>query len=140
MDGSGDLKSNQFLPSITYLGSDDDKPTSYATRNFYAIHTTEAFQLLDQQLDRLIKGSILYRVFLHRMRRPFFKYQKNYLLQNIVIDLILKTVHWTMFSLNAIGLEKTFLNEIVQSEKKNFHFNFLIFQFTRERIKLSKRF
>ena len=47
-----------------------------------------------------------YRVFLHRIRRSFLKYQKNYLLQNIVIGLILKTVHWTMFSLNAIGLEK----------------------------------
>ena len=76
----------------------------------------------------------------HRIRRSFFNYQKNYLSQNIVIGLILKTVHWTMFSLNAIGLEKKFLNEIVQSEKKNFHFNFLIFQFTRERIKLPKRF
>ena len=61
--------------------------------------------------------------------------------QNIVIGLILKTVRWTMFSLNAIGLEKIFLNEIVQSEKKkNFHFSFLIFRFTRERIKLPKRF
>ena len=49
----------------------------------------------------------------------FFKYQKNYLSQNIVIGLILKTVHWTMFSLNAIGLEKKILSEIVQSEKKN---------------------
>ena len=37
------------------------------------------------------------------------------------MGLILKTVHWTMFSLNAIGLEKIFLNEIVQSEKKKFH-------------------
>ena len=52
------------------------------------------------------------------MRRPFLKYQNNYLSQNIVIGLILKTVHWTMFSLNAIGLERKFLNEIVQSEKK----------------------
>ena len=83
---------------------------------------------------------MIYMVFLHRIRRSFFKYQKNYLSQNIVIGFILKTVHWTMFSLNAIGLEKKFLNEIVQSEKKNFHFNFLIFQFTRERIKLPKRF
>ena len=54
------------------------------------------------------------------MRRSFFKYQKNYWSQNTVIDLILKTVHWTMFSWNAIGLEKKFLNEIVQSEKKYF--------------------
>ena len=46
-----------------------------------------------------------------------------------------------MFSLNAIGLEKKCLNEVVQSEKKIFfHLNFLIFQFTRERIKLLKRF
>ena len=58
------------------------------------------------------------------MRRPFFKYQKNYLSQNIAIGLILKTVHWTMFSLNAIGLEKNFVDEIVQSEKKIFfHLN-----------------
>ena len=70
---------------------------------------------------------LLYRVFLHRIRRLFFKYQKNYLSQNIVIGLILKTVHWTMFSLNAIGLEKKFLNEIVQSEKK--YFATLIFLF-----------
>ena len=76
-----------------------------------------------------------YRVFLHRMRRPFFfKYQKNYWSQNIVIGLIWKTVHWIMFSLNAIGLETKCLPEIVQSEKK------IIFQFTRERIKLAKRF
>ena len=54
------------------------------------------------------------------MRRPFLKYKKTILSQNIVIGLILKTVHWTMFSLNAIGLEKKFLNEIVQSEKKKF--------------------
>ena len=47
--------------------------------------------------------------------------------QNIVIGLILKTVHWTMFSLNAIGLEKKILNEIVQSEKK--YFSTLIFLF-----------
>ena len=52
------------------------------------------------------------------MRSPFLKYQKSYLSQNIVIGLILKTVHWTMFSLNAIGLERKFINEIVQSEKK----------------------
>ena len=38
--------------------------------------------------------------------------------QNIVIGFILKTVYWTMNFLNAIGLEKTFLNEIVQSEEK----------------------
>ena len=69
-----------------------------------------------------------------RVRRSFFKYQRNYLSQNIVFDLVLKTVYWTMFSLNAIGLEKKCLNEIVQSEKKIFfHFNFLIFQFTRVR-------
>ena len=60
----------------------------------------------------------LYRLFLHRIRRSFFKYKKNYLSQNIVIGLILKTVYWTKFSLNAIGLEKKFLNEIVQLEKK----------------------
>ena len=48
----------------------------------------------------------------------FFKYQKNYSSQNIAISLILKTVHRTIFSLNAIGLEKKLLNEIVQSEKK----------------------
>ena len=48
-----------------------------------------------------------------------FKFKKkNHLSQNIVIGFILKTVHWTMFSSNAIGLEKIFLNEIVQSEKK----------------------
>ena len=71
----------------------------------------------------------------------FLNIKKNYLSQNIVIGLILKTDYRTMFSLNAIGLEKKFLNEIVQSEKKLFfHFNFLIFQFIRERIKLSKRF
>ena len=46
-----------------------------------------------------------------------------------------------MFSLNAIGLETEFLNEIVQSEKEIFsHFNFLIYQFTSERIKLPERF
>ena len=46
-----------------------------------------------------------------------------------------------MFSLNAIGLEKKILNGIVQSEKKIFcHFNFLIFQFIREPIKIPKRF
>ena len=61
-----------------------------------------------------------YRVFLHRIRRSFFKYKKNHLSRNIVIGLILKTVHWTMFSLNAIGLEKKCLNEIVRSEKKKF--------------------
>ena len=67
------------------------------------------------------------------MRRSFFKYKKNCLSQIIVIGLILKTVHWTMFSLNAIGLEKTFLNEIVQSENKIFcRFKFFIFQFIRE--------
>ena len=46
-----------------------------------------------------------------------------------------------MFSLNAIGLEKKGLDEIVQSaKKKKFHFNFLIFQFTRETIQLPKKF
>ena len=61
------------------------------------------------------------------MRRPFFKYQKNYLSQNIVIGLMLKTVHWTMFSLNAIGLERKFLNEIVKSEKKEHVFATIFF-------------
>ena len=54
-----------------------------------------------------------------------------------MIGLILKTVHWTMFFLNAIALEKKILNEIVQLEKKIFfQLKFLIFQFTREQIKL----
>ena len=45
-----------------------------------------------------------------------------------MIGLILKTVHWTMFPSNAIGLEKIFLTEIVQSEKEIFfHFNFFYF-------------
>ena len=40
-----------------------------------------------------------------------------------------------------IGLQQKFHNEMVQSEKKIiFRFNFFIFEFTRERIKLQKRF
>ena len=66
-----------------------------------------------------------YSVFLHRIRRSFFKYQENYLSQNIVIGLILKTVHWTMFSLNAIGLEKIFLMKSPNQKKK--YFSTLIF-------------
>ena len=46
------------------------------------------------------------------------KYQKNCWSQNIGIGLILKTVHWTMFSSSAIGLEKKILNEIVYYKTK----------------------
>lgn len=46
---------SRFLPSVTFLGS-DIKPTSYATRNCYPVQSTETIRVLDERLDRLIKG------------------------------------------------------------------------------------
>jgi len=56
--GAEELKQNQFLPSITFLGS-DDKLTSYPTRNCYPVQNPETLKLLDQQLDQMIKGILI---------------------------------------------------------------------------------
>ena len=74
-----------------------------------------------------VNKMLFYMVFWHIIRRSFFKYQKNYLSQNIVISLILKTVYWTMFSLNAIGLEKKYF--LIKSSKQKKEISTLIFLF-----------
>ena len=62
-----------------------------------------------------------------------------------MIGLILKIIYWTILSSSFIGLEKYFLNEIVQSQKDlmvsgDFFFFFFNFEFIKELIKLSERF
>ena len=59
-----------------------------------------------------------------------------------MIGLILKIIYWTILSSSFIGLEKCFLNEIVQSQKYLIFQGFIIFilELTKERIKVSKRF
>ena len=74
-----------------------------------------------------IKFSFFFQFLL--IRRSFLNLKKNYLSQNIVIGLILNTVYWTIFSLNAIGLAKKCLNEIVQSEKQKYFSTLIYFLF-----------
>lgn len=56
---AGEIKPSdrRFLPSITFLGS-DEKPTSYATRNCYPVQSPDTVRALDERLDKLIKGMI----------------------------------------------------------------------------------
>ena len=72
-------------PQDTVHCNSDPCPT-WATGNWTQVPTHYYF------LKKLFITYYKYRVFLHRIRRSFFKYQKNYLSQNIVIGLILKTV------------------------------------------------
>ena len=51
------LPANCFIPSVTFLGS-SVKPKTYATRNCYPVQSSETVNLLDQQLDKLIKSKL----------------------------------------------------------------------------------
>lgn len=46
-----------FVPSVTFEGF-DVKPTTYATRNCYPVQSSDTIDLLDQRLDKLIKGEM----------------------------------------------------------------------------------
>lgn len=59
------LDSGKYLPSVTFLGS-DERPASYATRNCYPVQSQELSNQLDQRLDDLIKSSTLLKAHMTR--------------------------------------------------------------------------